>query len=71
MPVSDPTVTPEHRAQVIAGLRALADLLEARPEVPCPQYVMEQHSVLESLDLTTFAVAPRTTYTVHAKLRGD
>jgi hypothetical protein len=107
MTIHDPAVTPEQRAEIIAGLRAMAQFLEDRPEVPCPQNVREQHSFLEPLDTSTwervpvpdaekirfvqsvaamlgveaqitdrsvsmeYAVAARTTYTVHANLRGD
>jgi len=102
-----PTETAENRAAVIAGFRAFAQFLEDRPDVPCPQYIRQQHSYLEPLNLSTYQrmpvpdaekiafvrdvarklgvdaqisdtsvyleyqIAPRTTYTVHAALRGD
>jgi hypothetical protein len=107
MTIHDPAVTTEQRAEVIAGLRAMAQFLQDRPEVPCPQYVRQQHSFLEPLDTSTwervpvpdaekirfvqsvaamlgveaevteayamveYAVGARTTYAVHANLRGD
>ncbi|HEX5543650.1 MAG TPA: hypothetical protein VFX60_19205 [Micromonospora sp.] len=102
-------VTPQHRAEVIAGLRAMAQFLEDRPEIPCPQSVRMQHSYVDTYDKVTgklthstdaekiafvqaaasqlgiepriyddgtgavleYAVAARTTYTVHAKLLDD
>jgi hypothetical protein len=38
--------TPDERAERIAGLRALADLLESRPEIPVPDSLSGQYSVL-------------------------
>lgn len=105
-PISDSTMTAKDRADVIAGLKAMAQFLEDNPEMPCPQYIREQHTFMEPLNLRTFervpvpdsekiafvrtvaarlgvdaevddesatcdyAVTARTTYTVHAKLRG-
>lgn len=41
-----------HRTTVIAGLRAMADFLETRPEIPLGDYafVNVQHSVLDGTD---------------------
>jgi hypothetical protein len=43
---------PERRAAIAAGLRAMADFLEARPEIPLSDYahVDLQHSVLDGTD---------------------
>jgi hypothetical protein len=112
--IPDPNATPDPirhyaeteavRAEIVAGLRALAQFLEDRPELPCPQHADVQHSFMGPLNLRTYepvqvpdaeviafvrgvaaalgveakvgeesaivryAVAPRTTYTVYAKL---
>lgn len=42
--------TAEHRTEMIAGLRALAQLLEDRPDIPCPHSGRVQHSVLDPYD---------------------
>jgi hypothetical protein len=38
--------TPEYRAAVVAGIRALADLIERNLDVPVPNSVRAQHSIL-------------------------
>lgn len=42
----DPGPDLDARAELVAGLRALADFLEQRPEVPCPQAAEVMHVVL-------------------------
>jgi hypothetical protein len=42
--------TAEHRAALVAGLRALARFLEDRPDIPCPFSVRAQHSVIAPYD---------------------
>jgi hypothetical protein len=37
---------PEHRAAVVAGIRALADFIEQHTDLPVPQGVNAQYSVL-------------------------
>jgi hypothetical protein len=39
--------TPSHRTTAIAGLRALADFLETRPEVPLGSYVSDAEKIAE------------------------
>jgi hypothetical protein len=53
--------TPSHRTTAIAGLRALADFLETRPEVPLGSYVSVnvQHSVLDGTDAEKIAEVRR------------
>lgn len=50
IPVSTEQPTPaqedEHRAAVVAGIRALADLIESNPNLPVPDSVNAQHSPL-------------------------
>jgi hypothetical protein len=41
-----PENSPEHRAAVVAGIRALADLIESNPDAPVPNSVVAQHSIL-------------------------
>lgn len=43
---------PDHRGAIVAGLRAMADFLETRPDVPLSDYayVNVQHSVLHGTD---------------------
>lgn len=43
-PVSDESA--EHRAAVVAGIRALANLIESNPNLPVPDSVHAQHSPL-------------------------
>lgn len=50
----------DHRATIIAGLRAMADFLEARPEIPEPYLVREQHSITDEYDLQTHEVIHKT-----------
>ena len=37
----------EHRADIVAGLRALADLFENEERLPVPEYVTVQQSVMQ------------------------
>lgn len=41
--------SPERRAEVIAGIRALADFIEANTELPTPNSVGAQYSILADL----------------------
>lgn len=38
--------SPEYRAAVVAGIRALADLIESRTDLPVPNHVGGQYTVL-------------------------
>ena len=40
----------ERRAKVVAGIRALADLIESDTQLPAPHAVHAQHSILGDLD---------------------
>lgn len=42
--------SPEHRAAVVAGIRALADFVESRTDLPVPHSVAAQHSFPGRLD---------------------
>lgn len=48
----DPGPGLDERAAMVAGLRALAQLLEERPEVPCPRTIDAQHTVLPRFTAT-------------------
>lgn len=50
MSIRDTAFDTAHRARVVAGIRALADLVEARTDLPVPQSVTAQYSILDSLD---------------------
>lgn len=50
----------QRRAQSIAGLRAMADFLEARPDIPGPYMVRVQHSVTDEYDPPTFQIVRKT-----------
>lgn len=41
---------PEHRARVVAGIRALADLIETDLDLPVPASVSAQYSLAGDLD---------------------
>jgi hypothetical protein len=40
----------EHRAAVVAGIRALADLIETNTSLPVPSNVTAQYSIMGDLD---------------------
>lgn len=42
--------SPEHRAAVVASIRALADFVEQRTDLPVPDGVYAQHSILGGTD---------------------
>jgi hypothetical protein len=42
----------QHRAAVVAGIRALADFIENNPALPLPHSVNTQHSIFGGLDDT-------------------
>jgi hypothetical protein len=42
--------SPDHRARVVAGIRALADLIETNTDLPVPDSVGAQHSISGDLD---------------------
>lgn len=49
------TGSPERRAEVVAGIRALADLIETNLDLPVPQSISAQHSIIG--DLTSEGIA--------------
>jgi hypothetical protein len=40
----------QRRADVVAGIRALADFLESNPDLPVPNSIHAQHSIYGDLD---------------------
>ncbi|MET0423616.1 MAG: hypothetical protein ABW046_07070 [Actinoplanes sp.] len=61
----------EHRAAVVAGIRALADLIESNPDVPVPNSVVGQHSIIVGTDGDKEATVVETAATLHAELEID
>lgn len=51
-----PARSDEHRAVIVAGLRAMADFVEQHTDIPAPGYLVEQHSVLDGTDAEKIAI---------------
>jgi hypothetical protein len=47
------------RTRLITGLRLLANFLEAHPELPAPQGIRAQHSIVHTYDPKTYALVPK------------
>jgi hypothetical protein len=61
--MSDEQPTPaksDHRTTIIAGLRAIADFLETRPEIPEPDRVDVQYSVIDRYDPQNYRIIETT-----------
>lgn len=50
MTIPDQPFNAEHRARVVAGIRALADLIEANTNLPVPDGMSAQYSLPGDLD---------------------
>ena len=46
------------RAEIVAGLRALADFIEARTDLPVPNHIRAQHSVIDTYVAGRWLSAP-------------
>lgn len=49
-PAAQPAGDAEHRAAVVAGIRALADLIEQNTDLPVPASISAQHSAADGSD---------------------
>lgn len=59
--------SPEHRAAVVAGIRALAQLVEDHPALPVPRTIYAQHTITDGPDYDRVAQVRATAALLGAK----